>query len=73
MICGMTKDKPEEQITGRDYWMLRHDQAIARLRRTRNRDLAAIYLKLADHYQALATICGGSTGRISRKNTTLAM
>ena len=73
MICEQMNDGWNNQITGREYWMQRHDHAVAQSRRTENRTLAAIYLKLADHYQALATLCGGSAGRSSRNDTTVAM
>lgn len=73
MICEHMHDGSNSQIIGREYWMQRRDHAIAQLRRTENRTLAAVYQKLADHYQALATLCGEFTGRTSRIDTTLAV
>jgi len=61
------------QIAGRDYWILRYEQAVAQSRKTQNGSLAAIYLKLAEHYRSLAVVCGGTAGRTSSSNTTLAM
>lgn len=60
MIREQTQDILEAQMAGRDYWTLRHDQASTKFRQATSPELAAVYLKLADHYLSLATICGVS-------------